>query len=112
LPGLLPISSNIFRNLIPRLAGSFRLVAPDYPGFGRSSMPDRGSFAYRFETLTDIVEALVEQLGIDRVSLYVMDYRADRLPPRAAPPHPGARAHRSERHRLRRGPARILGPDQ
>jgi pimeloyl-ACP methyl ester carboxylesterase len=36
-----PTSSNMFRNLIPRLAGSFHVVAPDYPGFGQSSMPDR-----------------------------------------------------------------------
>src|SRR6266850_4473980 len=34
-----PTSSNMFRNLIPRLAGSFHVVAPDYPGFGQSSMP-------------------------------------------------------------------------
>ena len=43
-----PTSSNMFRNLIPRLAGSFRLVAPDYPGFGQSSVPDRERFAYTF----------------------------------------------------------------
>jgi pimeloyl-ACP methyl ester carboxylesterase len=44
-----PTSSNMFRNLIPRLAGSFRVVAPDYPGFGQSSMPDRRRFAYTLE---------------------------------------------------------------
>src|SRR5215470_2053380 len=71
-----PTSSNMFRNLIPRLAGSFRLIAPDYPGFGLSSMPDRGSFAYTFENLTNVVDALVEPLGLDRFSLYVMDYGA------------------------------------
>src|SRR5215467_2847545 len=71
-----PTSSNMFRNLIPRLAGSFRLIAPDYPGFGQSSMPDRGSFAYTFENLTNVVDALVEPLGLDRFSLYVMDYGA------------------------------------
>src|SRR5215469_6798178 len=71
-----PTSSNMFRNLIPRLAGSFRLIAPDYPGFGQSSTPDRGSFAYTFENLTNVVDALVERLGLDRFSLYVMDYGA------------------------------------
>jgi pimeloyl-ACP methyl ester carboxylesterase len=71
-----PTSSNMFRNLIPRLAGAFRLVAPDYPGFGQSSMPDRDRFAYTFENLTNVVDALVEQLGLDRFSLYVMDYGA------------------------------------
>ncbi len=71
-----PTSSNMFRNLIPRLAGSFHVVAPDYPGFGQSSMPDRQSFPYTFENLTNVVEMLVEQLGLGKFSLYVMDYGA------------------------------------
>ncbi len=71
-----PTSSNMFRNLIPRLAGSFRVVAPDYPGFGQSSMPDRKDFAYTFENLTNVVDKLVEQLGLGKFSLYVMDYGA------------------------------------
>jgi len=50
-----PTSSNMFRNLIPRLAGSFRVVAPDYPGFGQSSMPDHTQFAYTFENYANIV---------------------------------------------------------
>ena len=58
-----PTSSNMFRNLIPRLAGSFRLVAPDYPGFGQSSMPDHKSFKYTFENLANIVDSFVDSLG-------------------------------------------------
>lgn len=71
-----PTSSNMFRNLIPRLAPSFHVVAPDYPGFGQSGMPDRKDFAYTFENLTNVVEALVEKLGLTNYSLYVMDYGA------------------------------------
>src|SRR3954463_16234332 len=71
-----PTSSNMFRNLIPRLAGSFRVIAPDYPGFGQSSMPDRERFAYTFEHLTNVVDGLVGELGITRFALYVMDYGA------------------------------------
>lgn len=71
-----PTSSNMFRNLIPRLASSFRLIAPDYPGFGQSSMPDRQAFAYTFENLTNIVEQFVEKAGIEKFVLYVMDYGA------------------------------------
>jgi len=47
-----PTSSNMFRNLIPRLATSFHVVAPDYPGFGQSSMPSHNDFDYSFENLT------------------------------------------------------------
>ena len=71
-----PTSSNMFRNLIPRLASSFHVIAPDYPGFGLSSMPDHESFAYTFENLTNIVEQLVQTLGLNKYSLYVMDYGA------------------------------------
>jgi len=71
-----PTSSNMFRRLIPRLSGSFRLVAPDYPGYGQSSMPDHKSFAYTFDKYSEIVDKLVESLGINKYSLYLMDYGA------------------------------------
>jgi pimeloyl-ACP methyl ester carboxylesterase len=71
-----PTSSNMFRDLIPRLASSFHVVAPDLPGFGQSSMPEREAFPYTFENLTNVVEQLVEQLALSRFSLYVMDYGA------------------------------------
>jgi pimeloyl-ACP methyl ester carboxylesterase len=71
-----PTSSNMFRNLIPQLANSFHVVAPDYPGFGQSSMPDHRSFEYTFENLTNVVAQLVEQLAIIKFSMYVMDYGA------------------------------------
>src|SRR5437660_6909777 len=65
-----PTSSNMFRNLIPRLAGSFHLVAPDYPGFGQSSMPDHTRFEYTFENLANIVDKFVDQLGLRKFSMY------------------------------------------
>lgn len=71
-----PTSSNMFRNLIPRLATSFHVVAPDYPGFGLSSMPDHKQFAYTFENLTNVVEQLVDNLKLTSYSLYVFDYGA------------------------------------
>src|SRR5580765_3810042 len=71
-----PTSSNMFRNLIPRLAGAFRVIAPDFPAFGQSGMPDRTAFAYTFENLTNVVDRLGEQLRFGKLSLYVMDYGA------------------------------------
>jgi pimeloyl-ACP methyl ester carboxylesterase len=71
-----PTSSNMFRNLIPRLVGSFRIIAPDYPGYGFSSMPDRKSFAYTFENMTNLVEELTKKLGLEKYAMYVMDYGA------------------------------------
>lgn len=71
-----PTSSNMFRNLILRLAGPFRLIAPDYPGFGQSSMPDHTKFDYTFENLANVVDKFVQEIGLRKFSLYVMDYGA------------------------------------
>src|SRR5689334_2586826 len=71
-----PTSSNMFRNLIPRLAGPFRLIATDYPGFGQSSMPDHTKFEYTFENLAKIVDKFVDKIGLREFSMYVMDYGA------------------------------------
>lgn len=71
-----PTSSHMFRDLIPALAERYRVIAPDYPGFGNSGTPDRDRFAYTFENYAKIVEKLIEKLGLDRYALYVMDYGA------------------------------------
>ena len=71
-----PTSSHMFRNLIPALADRYRVLAPDYPGFGQSEMPDRTTFAYTFDRFAEIVDALLDQLGITRFAMYLMDYGA------------------------------------
>jgi pimeloyl-ACP methyl ester carboxylesterase len=71
-----PSSSHMFRNLMPALADKFHLVAPDYPGFGNSSMPTVDEFQYTFDHLADIVDKFVEQIGLEKFSIYVMDYGA------------------------------------
>jgi pimeloyl-ACP methyl ester carboxylesterase len=69
-----PSSSVMFRDLIPRLADRFYLVALDYPGFGRSDAPPPAAFRYTFDHLTEIVEAFLQQQRISRYSLYLQDY--------------------------------------
>ena len=71
-----PTSSHMFRNLIPELSGSFHLVAPDYPGFGNSSMPPVVEFDYTFEHLSEIIDKFIDKVGLKKFSLYVMDYGA------------------------------------
>ena len=71
-----PTSSHMFRDLIPRLATDYHVVAPDYPGFGNSSMPLVDEFEYTFDRLADVVEKFTEKLGLRRYSIYVMDYGA------------------------------------
>lgn len=71
-----PTSSHMFRNLIPQLADKYRVIAPDYPGFGQSGMPDRSKFSYTFDNYAQVVDKLIRQLGVSRYALYVMDYGA------------------------------------
>ena len=71
-----PTSSHMFRNLIPALADRFHLVAPDYPGYGNSSMPTVHEFDYTFDHLAEIIEKFITAINLKKYSLYVMDYGA------------------------------------
>lgn len=71
-----PTSSHMFRNLIPELSDRYHVIAPDYPGFGYSSMPTVDQFDYTFDNLAVVVEKLVNKLGIEKYSLYLQDYGA------------------------------------
>src|SRR6516165_4309062 len=67
-----PTSSHMFRDLIPRLAAQFHIVAPDLPGFGRSDIPSGISFAM----IADIIGRFTEIIGLSRFALYIFDYGA------------------------------------
>jgi pimeloyl-ACP methyl ester carboxylesterase len=71
-----PTSSQMFRNLIPKLAEKYHVIAPDYPGFGYSSAPARSEFEYTFNNIAAVVDEFTEQLGLSRFSMYVQDYGA------------------------------------
>lgn len=71
-----PTSSHMFRNLIPQLADRYRVIAPDYPGYGQSDSPDRSAFAYTFDRFAELVDGLLGQLGVEQFAMYVMDYGA------------------------------------
>jgi len=71
-----PTSSHMFRNLIPELADRYHVIAPDYPGYGQSDMPDRATFAYTFDRFGELVDGLLDQLAVKSFAMYVMDYGA------------------------------------
>lgn len=71
-----PTSSQMFRNLIPRLADKYRVIAPDYPGFGHGSTPPRDKFAYSFDNLARVIDEFTRTVGLTKYALYVQDYGA------------------------------------
>jgi pimeloyl-ACP methyl ester carboxylesterase len=71
-----PSSGHMFRDLIPRLADRFHIIAPDLPGFGQSDMPGREAFTYTFENIAKVIGRFTEVVGFDRFAIYVFDYGA------------------------------------
>lgn len=71
-----PTSSFMFRELIPRLAGDYRVIAPDLPGFGFTEVPAEREYVYSFDGLAATMNAFTQALKIRRFALYVFDYGA------------------------------------
>jgi pimeloyl-ACP methyl ester carboxylesterase len=69
-----PSSSHQYRNLMPALAERFHVIAPDYPGFGNSAMPDPTKFSYTFDRISGIMETFLAKLGFTCFGLYMQDY--------------------------------------
>jgi len=69
-----PASSHQYRDLIPALATRFHVIAPDYPGFGNSDMPDPAVYPYTFDKLSEITEAFLKEKGFHHYGLFVQDY--------------------------------------
>ena len=71
-----PSSSFMFRELLPRLASDYRVIAPDLPGFGFTEVPPERKYLYSFDQLALTIEAFTRALKLDRYAIYVFDYGA------------------------------------
>jgi len=71
-----PASSFMFRELMPRLADEYRVIAPDLPGFGFTEVPAERKYAYSFDQLAKTIDAFTEAIKIKRYAIYVFDYGA------------------------------------
>ncbi len=71
-----PSSSHMFRTLIPVLADRYHVIAPDYPGYGASDMPDRSEYEYSFANITRTMNLFLQRKGIESFAVYLMDYGA------------------------------------
>jgi len=70
----LPSSSRMFQPLLTRLADSYHMVAPDYPGFGHSDWPDPKQFDYTFDHIASVMNDFTQVLGLSHYTLYMQDY--------------------------------------
>jgi pimeloyl-ACP methyl ester carboxylesterase len=71
-----PTSSFMFRELIPRLATDYRVIAPDLPGFGFTEVPAARNYKYSFDNLAQTIDAFTQAIKINRYAIYVFDYGA------------------------------------
>ncbi|WP_033959093.1 alpha/beta fold hydrolase [Psychroserpens jangbogonensis] len=71
-----PTSSHMFRNLITDLSVRYHVLAPDYPGYGRSEQPSTKDFVYSFDNMSKIIEGFLEKKNVEKYSIYLMDYGA------------------------------------
>ena len=71
-----PSSGHMFRDLIPRLADRFHIIAPDLPGFGQTQMPPRSQFRYTFDHIAGVIDRFTQVVGFDHFAVYVFDYGA------------------------------------
>ena len=69
-----PASSHQYRDLIGSLSDRFHVIAPDYPGFGHSDIPDPAKYSYTFDGLSEVIEEFLKLKGFERYGLYVQDY--------------------------------------
>jgi pimeloyl-ACP methyl ester carboxylesterase len=71
-----PSSSHMFRNLIPLLAESYFVIAPDLPGYGFTVVPEQRKYTYSFDSLTKTIEAFLDTLSVKKFTSYMFDYGA------------------------------------
>jgi pimeloyl-ACP methyl ester carboxylesterase len=71
-----PASSFMYRELIPRLAARYRVIAPDLPGFGFTDVPAARNYKYSFEAIANTITAFTEAIQLNRYALYIFDYGA------------------------------------
>ncbi|KAB8294088.1 hypothetical protein EYC80_009542 [Monilinia laxa] len=69
-----PSSSHQYRNLIPLLSKKYHILAPDLPGFGFTEVPEARDYKYTFDSLTTSIEAFLNELQVQKYSIYLFNY--------------------------------------
>ncbi|MDH3200039.1 MAG: alpha/beta fold hydrolase [Myxococcales bacterium] len=69
-----PTWSFYWRRLIQALAATHRVIAPDHVGCGKSDKPNDDEYSYQLRQRIEDIEALVEHLGLENVTLVLHDW--------------------------------------
>ncbi|MEN0052638.1 MAG: alpha/beta hydrolase [Mucilaginibacter sp.] len=69
-----PNASSAFQELMQDLKDKFYLIAPDFPGFGNSDIPDQSVFDYTFHNISVVIEKFIDKLGLTRPNVYALGY--------------------------------------
>jgi pimeloyl-ACP methyl ester carboxylesterase len=71
-----PSSSHMFRDLIPKLAARYHVIAADMPGYGYSDMPPTDRFTYSFDNIATVMDEFLDSVNVRTYSIYIQDYGA------------------------------------
>jgi len=66
----------MFRDLIPLLAKNWRVIAPDLPGFGHTTVEENAGFRFTFDALAGVISEFVNEIAVEKFAIYVFDYGA------------------------------------
>lgn len=71
-----PSSSHQYRSLMEKLGDDYRMIAPDYPGFGQTHIVPGSeiAFDYSFQNLSQVIEEFIDALGLGSFVLYAFDF--------------------------------------
>ena len=67
-----PTWSFLYRKMITALKSDFRVIAPDYPGFGLSPTPQNYDFLP--STQSDIIEQFIQKLNLKDIIIVMQDW--------------------------------------
>lgn len=69
-----PNASSAFQELMEDLKDNYYLVAPDFPGFGHSDVPDPKKYSYTFDNISKTIEKFIGELNLKNPNVYALGY--------------------------------------
>ena len=71
-----PSSSHQYRHILPILGEHYHVLAPDYPGFGFTTVPEGRNYTYTFDSFASTITQFLSALKVQKFAMYIFDYGA------------------------------------